>query len=208
MAWHLPAAAGSPVVLYLHGNGGHIGHRAERVRRIAALGWGGLFVSYRGYGGNPGRPDEAGLRRDAAAGLAALRARGVAERDIVLWGESLGSGLATELAARSRFAAVVLETPYTSLADIARRRYPFVPVDLLLRDRFDSLVHVPAITSPVIVLVGERDRTVPPDMGRAIHAAARPPAELWVAPQGGHNDLLEFGAMEAVADFVRRHRQR
>lgn len=208
MAWHLPGREGAPVVLYLHGNGGHVGHRAERVRRLGALGWGALFVGYRGYGGNPGRPDEAGLRLDAAAGLAALTARGVAERDIVVWGESLGSGLATALAARHRFAAVVLETPYTSLADIARRQYPFVPVDLLLRYRFDSLVHAAAIESPAIVLVGERDRTVPPDMGRTIHAALRGPAELWSAAQGGHNDLMNFGAMEAVAAFVARHHGR
>jgi len=206
MAWHLPGREGAPVVLYLHGNGGHVGPRAERVRRIGAMGWGALFVGYRGYGGNPGRADEAGLRRDAAAGLAALQARGVAVQDILVWGESLGSGLATELAARHRFGAVVLESPYTSLADIARRQYPFVPINLLLRYRFDSLVHASAIESPVIVLVGERDRTVPPDMGRTILAALRGPAELWSAAEGGHNDLVHFGAMEAVAAFVARHR--
>jgi len=195
---------GAPVVLYLHGNGGNVGHRAERVRRIAALGWGALFVSYRGYGGNPGQPTETGLKLDVAAGLAALRAQGIEDRRIVVWGESLGSGLATALAAQHRFGAVVLETPYTSLADIAKRRYPLVPVDLLLRDRFDSLVHVPAIASPILILVGDRDRTVPPDMGRTILAAAGERGELWVATQGGHNNLLEFGAMEAVADFLRR----
>lgn len=204
MAWRVAGREGAPVVLYLHGNGGHVGHRAERVRRVAALGWGALFVAYRGFGGNPGQPTEAGLKLDVAAGLAALRAEGVEERRIVVWGESLGSGLATELAARHRFGAVVLETPYTSLADIAKRRYPLVPVDLLLRDRFDSLVHVPAIESPILILVGDRDRTVPPDMGRTILAAAGGRGELWVAAQGGHNDLLEFGAMEAVAAFVRR----
>ncbi len=204
MAWEVAGRPGAPVVLYLHGNGGHVGHRAERVRRIGALGWGALFVAYRGYGGNPGQPTEGGLKLDVAAGLAALRAQGVEEGRIVVWGESLGSGLATELAARHRFGAVVLETPYTSLADIARRRYPLVPVDLLLRDRFDSLVHVPAIESPILILVGDRDRTVPPDMGRTILAAAGTRGELWVAAEGGHNDLLEFGAMEAVAAFVRR----
>ncbi len=204
IAWQVAGRPGGPAVLYLHGNGGHIGHRAERVRRIAALGWGALFVTYRGYGGNPGQPTETGLKLDVAAGLAALRAQGVEEGRIVVWGESLGSGLATDLATRHAFGAVVLETPYTSLADIAKRRYPLVPVDLLLRDRFDSLVNVPAIASPILILVGDRDRTVPPDMARTILAAAGARGELWVAAQGGHNDLLEFGAMEAIVDFVRR----
>lgn len=207
LAWWLPPRDEAPVLLFLHGNAGHIGHRTERLRRFAGQGWGVLMVEYRGYGGNPGEPSEAGLRRDAAAGLAALRARGLPERRIVLWGESLGSGLATWLAARhppgTAPGAVVLETPYTSIAAVAKRRYPFAPVDLLLRDRFESLVHMPAIASPVLVLVGGRDVVVPPDMGRAVHAAGRD-AELWEAPQGGHTDLLQHGSVEAVADFLRR----
>lgn len=203
LAWFLPPREAAPVVLLLHGNGGHVGHRGERIRHFAARGWGALLVEYRGYGGNPGSPGEAGLRRDAAAGLAALRMRNIARERIVLWGESLGSGLATWLAAHERVGAVVLETPYTSIADVAKRRYPFAPVDLLLRDRFDSIVHMPAIRSPVLVLVAGRDRVVPPKMGRAMHAAAAG-AELWEAPESGHADLMEHGAMEAVAGFLGR----
>ena len=203
LAWFLPPRGEGPVLLFLHGNGGHIGHRTERIRRFAAQGWGVLLVEYRGYGGTPGTPSEAGLRLDAAAGLAALRARGIADGRIVLWGESLGSGLATWLAAREPVGAVVLETPYTSITAVAKRRYPFAPVDALLRDRFDSLVHMPAIRSPVLVLVAGRDVIVPPDMGHAIHAAA-PDGELWVAEQGGHTDLMQHGSIEAVAAFLRR----
>ena len=203
LAWFLPPRGAAPVVLYLHGNAGHVGHRTDRLRRFAAQGWGALLVEYRGYGGNPGTPTEAGLRQDAAAGLAALRARGIAEGRIVLWGESLGSGLASWLAAQEPVGSVVLETPYTSIADVARRRYPFAPVDLLLRDRFDSLASMPAIRSPVLVLVAGRDRVVPPDMGHAIHAAGRD-AELWVAAEGGHSDLMQHGSIEAVAAFLHR----
>ena len=205
LAWYLPAPPGAPVVLYLHGNAGHIGHRGERVRHIAAQGWGALFVEYRGYGGNPGTPSEAGLRDDAAAGLAALRQRGIAPTRIVVWGESLGSGLATALAAREPVGAVVLETPYTAIADIARQRYRFAPVDLLLKDRFESLAYVPAIRAPILVAVAGRDRVVPPAMGKALYAAATALAELWVAEEGGHTDLLQFGLIEAVADFLARH---
>ena len=205
LAWFLPPPSdGAPVVLYLHGNAGHIGHRGARIRGIAGQGWGALFVEYRGYGGNPGTVSEAGLHRDAAAGLATLRQRGIAAARIVVWGESLGSGLATALAARGAVGAVVLETPYTAIADIARQRYPFAPVDLLLKDRFESLVHMPAIRAPILVAVAGRDQVVPPAMGAALHAAATAPAELWIAPQAGHNDLMKQGLMEAVADVVRR----
>ncbi|MCC6719440.1 MAG: alpha/beta hydrolase [Acetobacteraceae bacterium] len=205
LAWFLPPAGNGPVVLYLHGNAGHIGHRGARLQHFAAIGWGALLVEYRGYGGNPGSPDEAGLAMDAAAGLAALTRRGFAAGRIVVWGESLGSGLATALAARHDVGAVVLETPYTSIAALARQRYPFAPVDLLLRDRFDSLVHMPAIRAPVLVAIGGRDPVVPPAMGRALHAAAAGPAELWEAAEGGHNDLLDYGLMAAAQAFVRRH---
>ena len=203
LAWFVPPRGQGPVLLLLHGNGGHIGHRTERLRRFAAQGWGVLLLEYRGYGGTAGAPSEAGLRLDAAAGLAALRGRGIADGRIVLWGESLGSGLATWLAAREPVGAVVLETPYTSVAAVAKRRYPFAPVEALMRDRFDSLVHMPAIRSPVLVLVAGRDVVVPPDMGHAIHAAA-PDGELWVAAEGGHTDLVQHGSVEAVAGFLRR----
>ena len=198
-------AGQSPVVLYLHGNAGHIGHRAERVRQVAARGWGGLFIGYRGYGGNPGEISEAGLRLDAEAGLAALHQRGIAAGRIVVWGESLGSGLATGLAARHAVGAVVLETPFTSIAAIAKQRYPFAPVDLLLKDRFDSMASIAAIRAPVLVAVAGRDRVVPPSMGHTLHEAATAPAELWEAPEAGHTDLLQFGLMAAMAAFLERH---
>lgn len=210
LAWWLPPAGQGettrePVVLYLHGNAGHIGHRAERVRQVAARGWGGLFIGYRGYGGNPGEISEAGLRLDAEAGLAALRQRGIAAGRIVVWGESLGSGLATGLAARHAVGAVVLETPFTSIAAIAKQRYPFAPVDLLLKDRFDSMASIAAIRAPVLVAVAGRDRVVPPSMGRALYATATAPAELWEVAEAGHNDLLQFGLMETMAAFLARH---
>ena len=205
LAWTLPGAPDAPVILYLHGNAGHIGYRAERIRAIAAMGWGALVPEYRGYGGNPGQPSEAGLRQDAAAALALLQTQGIAPGRIVIWGESLGSGLAAWLAARHPVGAVVLETPYTSIAAIAKQRYPFVPVDLLLKDRFDSLAELPAITAPILVAVAGRDRIVPPSMGHALHAAARAPSELWLAAEAGHSDLRHHGLVEAIAAFLARH---
>lgn len=205
LAWFMaPAREAGPVVLYLHGNAGNIGHRAYRLAPIQALGWGMLLLEYRGFGGNPGRPWETGLVADAHAGLAALREMGLPPSAILLWGESLGSGLAVRLAAEQPVGAVLLEAPFTSITDIARSRYPFVPVRWLLRDRFDSLSLVGRLTAPVLVMHGARDGIVPVAMGRAIHAAVPGPKQLWIAPSAGHVDLVEAGAIQAAADFVER----
>jgi fermentation-respiration switch protein FrsA (DUF1100 family) len=205
LAWYLPPAEpGGFVVLYLHGNGGHIGHRAVRLRQFRAAGWGVLLVEYRGYGGNPGAPTEAGLRLDAEAGWAAMEGRGIVPERTLLWGESLGSSLAVGLAAGREVAAVLLESPFTSVAALAWRQYPFVPVDFLLKDRFDTLSRIAAVRSPVLIMQGGRDRLVPNAMGKTLLAAVTAPKELWVAPEADHETLDLFGAIEAAVAFVRR----
>ena len=205
LAWYLPPAAPDGfVVLYLHGNAGHLGHRACRFAPFAALGWGVLMPEYRGFGGNPGSPSEAGLNLDAQAGLAALRAKGVPLSRILFWGESLGSGVAAQLATAHTPGAVLLEAPYTSIVAMARLHYPFVPVGTLLLDRFDSLTAVPKIRAPVLIMHGARDAIIPPRMGKALFDAATGPKEFWLAPLGGHADLTEAGAVEAAAAFVQR----
>jgi pimeloyl-ACP methyl ester carboxylesterase len=207
LAWRVAEArADAPVLLYLHGNGGSLAWRAGRVQRVQQQGWGALFVQWRGYGGNPGAPSEDGLTRDAEAGLAVLRAEGVAPARIVLWGESLGTGIATRLAAEQpeAVAALLLESPYTSLLDLARLHYPVLPAGLLLRDRYDSLSRIPSVRVPVLVMQGGRDTLVPPRMGRALAAAATTDVEVWEAPEAGHNELGPAGAMEAAAAFLRR----
>jgi len=206
LAWYMPPATGDGlVVLHLHGNAGNIGHRAYRLGPLSGLGWGALLLEYRGFGGNLGTPSEAGLLIDARAALAALRRMGIPSGRILLWGESLGSGLAVRLAAEQPVAAVLLEAPYTSITDLARARFPFVPVRWLLLDRFDSLAAVGGVRAPLLVMHGERDRIVPAAMGRALYAAAPEPKALWIAPDAGHIDLIEAGAIAAAHDFVSRH---
>ncbi|MGG5823008.1 alpha/beta hydrolase [Falsiroseomonas sp. HW251] len=205
LAWSLPAATDrAPVILYLHGNGGHVAYRAERARYFARQGWGALFVEWRGYGGNPGSPSEDGLTEDARAGLASLRAAGIAPSRIVLWGESLGTGIAIRLAAEQpdAVAAVVLESPYTSLLDLAHRHYPLLPATLLLRDRYDSLSRIPAVRAPILILHGARDGLVPVEMAHRLKAAATAPVELHELPNAGHDDIATWGGLDAAAAFV------
>lgn len=206
LAWYVPPVQPTGfTVLLLHGNAGNIANRAGRLRAFQQIGWGVLLLEYRGYGGNPGSPSEDGLVLDAQAGLAELHRRGVRAERILLWGESLGSGLAVRLASENPVAAVLLDAPYTSIADAAQGQYPFVPVRLLLKDRFESLSRIPRVRAPILVMQGSADRLVPPAMGRAMIAAAKGPTELWVAEGAGHEDLGPYGAIQAAAAFVRKY---
>lgn len=203
-SWYLPPNSGRPVIAYFHGNGGHIGYRAERLRRFARDGYGVLLAEYRGYAGNPGIPCEAGLYADAEASLDFLGREAIAPSRIVLWGESLGSGLAIYLAARHTIAGLILEAPFTSVAAAAQHRYPFVPAARLVRDRFDSLSRIGQVTAPLLVLHGERDMIVPVRHGRTLLDAASAPKEGWFAPGGGHQNLAQFGALDAAIAFIER----
>lgn len=206
-AWYQPPAAeDQPVVLFFHGNSGNIGHRGGRIAHNTSHGWGTMMPEYRGFGGNPGSPSEEGLTRDAEAAYAALRAEGIGPERIIIWGESLGTAVATRLAAAHPASALILEAPFTSMADIARSRYPFVPVDLLLRDRFDTLRRIAGVTIPLLVIHGEQDKLIPIDMGRGVfEAATTKHRSFWAAEAAGHNNLVEHGAHEAAHRFLARH---
>jgi uncharacterized protein len=204
LSWYLPPPSGRPVILYFHGNGGHIGYRAERLRRFAGAGYGVLLLEYRGYGGNPGRPSEPGLYADAEAAMAFLERQGVAPERIVLWGESLGSAVAVHLAAGRRVAGIVLEAALTSVADIAQLHYPAIPAALLVRDRFDALSRIGQVRSPLLVLHGGRDTIVPIRFGRRLFDAAPGPKEGWFEPRAEHETLAAFGALEAAMAFIER----
>jgi fermentation-respiration switch protein FrsA (DUF1100 family) len=203
-SWYLQPCAGRPVIAYFHGNGGHVGYRAERLRRFAREGYGVLLAEYRGYAGNPGTPCERGLFADGEAALDFLAGEGFRSKDIVLWGESLGSGVAVNLASRREVAGVILEAPFTSVAAAAQRHYPFVPAFVLIRDRFDSLSRITRIAAPLLILHGERDRVVPVRHGRTLLAAATAPKEGWFSPEGSHENLARFGAVEAAIAFIER----
>lgn len=206
LAWSAPPADDAqPVVLYLHGNGGNIGDRASRFAHLSSFGWGVLLLEYRGFGGNPGTPTEAGLHEDAKAAYASLRMFGIPPRRILLWGESLGTGIAVRLATEVEVGAVLLESPYTSITAVGQKQFPFVPVSWLLRDRFDLIGRVAAVHAPVLVMTGGQDNVIPPAMGRAVFAAANDPKVSWLAPDAGHNDLAEAGAIDVAKSFVGRY---
>jgi uncharacterized protein len=203
IAWHVPPRDGRPVVLYFHGNGGALDLRADRFRNLTSDGTGLLALSYRGYGGSSGRPSETGLLADADAAYAFAAARYPIER-IVLWGESLGTGVATALAATKPVGRVLLESPFTSAADIAASTYFFLPVRLLMRDQFRSDERIGAVSAPVLVLHGERDSVVPIRYGERLYELIRAPKRFQRLPGAGHNDHDQFGAIALVRPFIDR----
>lgn len=201
LAWYVAPRPGSPLVIYFHGNAEILGANVERHRNLVADGTGLIALSYRGYGGSSGRPSEAGLHRDADAAYAFAAAQVPSDR-IVLWGHSLGSGVAVRLAAERAIAGLILEAPYTSAADIAAMRFWFVPVRLLMKDPFHSDRHIADVTAPVLVLHGARDDVIPLAVGERLYALIRAPKRFVRFAQGGHVDLDACGALEVVRDFL------
>jgi fermentation-respiration switch protein FrsA (DUF1100 family) len=199
IAWHVPPRGDKPMVIYFHGNGGSLRLRVHRFARLVADGVGLLAVSYRGYGGSTGSPTEAGLIEDARAAYAFAAQR---YPRIAVWGESLGSGVAVALAAEKPVDRLVLESPYTSALDIATASYWFLPVRLLMKDQFRSDLRIAQVKAPLLILHGEADGIIPIVYGERLLALAPGKKQLIRFPRGSHNDLDNFGAMDAALKFL------
>ena len=198
-----PARADGPVVLLFHGTAGHIGDRVPKYRALYEAGFGVFLAEYRGYNGNPGKPSEAGLMADAASVLAALAARGVGPERTVLYGESLGTGVAVRLASEDRYAGLVLEAPYSSIAEVAQHHYWYVPARWLIQDKWDSMSQIGRIEAPLLVLLGGRDRTVPAQFGQKLFEAAPAPKERLHLAEAGHTDFYDFAEVRSgVVGFI------
>jgi uncharacterized protein len=197
--WFVPAASPpgrgsrqgrSPAVLVCNGNAGNRSLRAPLAAALARAGLAVLLFDYRGFAANPGRPTEEGLAADARAALAYLAARPeVDPARLVYFGESIGAAVALRLATERPPAALVLRSPFASLAEVGRRYYPWLPVSLLLADRYDSLGQVGRLAAPLLVVAGERDRIVPAAHSRRLFDAAPEPKRFVLLPGADHNDL-------------------
>jgi fermentation-respiration switch protein FrsA (DUF1100 family) len=201
VAWFAPPKEGKPIVLFFHGNAEILAWRTERFKELTGDGIGLLAVSFRGYAGSTGSPSEAGLIADGEAAYTFAAARYPASR-IALWGYSLGSGVAVQLAAKHPVAKLILEAPYTSTADIAAARYPFMPVRWLMLDQFRSLDYIKDVHAPLLVLHGGEDHVVPIAFGERLFAAANEPKRFVRFPEAGHINLDRFGVTGIVRQFV------
>lgn len=188
---------GRVLTIYFHGNAGSKIQRAPRGRVLAEDGRGVLLLAYRGYSGSTGRPSEAGLLEDGRAAYRFARAHAEPDR-IVLYGESLGTGVAVPLAAEVPVAGVILDAPFTAAVDLARRAYPFVPVDLLMRDPFRSIDRIGEIEAPILILHGTADPVTPFAHAERLYAAAPEPKRLVVLEGEGHIRNFENGGLPEI----------
>lgn len=203
--WYWPGKLPVDLLLF-HGNAGHRGHRLEWMADLRALGPGVCMIDYRGYGGSQGSPTEKGLYLDAEAARQWLATR--SRSKMIYLGESLGCGVAVDLAARSPPSAMILQSAYPSLVEVARRAYPFLPVRLLMIDRYECEEKIGRVQCPVLFIHGERDSLIAPDLGRALFERASEPKEWYEVPGAEHNDVPWVGGTEYAARiqaFLRRH---
>jgi fermentation-respiration switch protein FrsA (DUF1100 family) len=206
--WFVAAFGTSPrvTVVVFHGNAGNRGHRGPLAAALHRYGLQVLLTDYRGYGGNPGTPTEDGLAADGRAARAYLAGRpDVDPSRIVYFGESLGTAVAVGLAVEHPPAALVLRSPFTSMADVGQHHYPFLPVRLLLRDRFAAIDQIKRVRVPLLIIAGGGDTIVPVENSRRLYDAATAPKTLLVFPDADHNDdeLLAGGEMvEAIVRFL------
>jgi fermentation-respiration switch protein FrsA (DUF1100 family) len=203
VAWHVPPRDDTrPVILYFHGNGGALSYRVQRFRKLIGDGVGLVALEYRGFGGNDGSPSEYGLIADGEAAYAFAAARYPA-RQLVLWGESLGTGVAVQLAAEKPVGRVILEAPFTSAAAVASARYWYLPVRLLMKDQYRSDESIGKIAAPVLILHGAHDHVVPFAMGERMFELTKAPNKHIVRfLDGDHEDLDVHGALHAVGRFL------
>ena len=208
-AWLVPASE-SPAnrtIVVFNGNGGNRSYRARLAATFAEYGWSTLLMDYRGYGGNPGLPTEIGLERDARAALKFLASRGDVDLTrIVYFGESLGAAVAVRLAVDFPPAALILRSPFSSLASVGARHYPILPVKWLLRDRYGSIDLIRRVRSPILFIAGDADAIVPMSETELLFEAANEPKRLAIIRGADHNDdALLVGAemMAAIREFLR-----
>jgi fermentation-respiration switch protein FrsA (DUF1100 family) len=208
-AWFVPPAEPrerAPTILFLSGNAGNRAMRAPLAAALAARGIATLLVDYRGYGGNPGAPSEEGLARDARAARRYLAGRAdIDAARVVYFGESLGTGVAVRLAAEKPPRGLVLRSPFTSLTDVGRHHYPFLPVRPLLRHRFASIDRIAGIRCPVLMIAARHDSIVPMPLSERLFAATTAPKQLLIVDNADHNDFALLAGrqvIDAVAAFV------
>lgn len=188
--WWPPKDRRAAVVALCHGNSGHAGHRIDKLAPLVGAGQGLLLVGYRGYGGNPGKPTQAGLIADAVAAVSWLEEK-VGSRPVVLYGESLGAAVAVQLAVAGHGDALVLECPFDRLATAAARRYPWFPVRNMLRDPWDSLAVIGGLRKPLLWLHGTEDAITPLAYAERLYAAVTGPKQQMVVQGAGHCDFLD-----------------
>ena len=191
-------------ILFLHGNAGTLENRIYKLNAIKRLGFNYLAISWRGFSGNQGEPSEFGLTQDAIAGLNFLNKSGIRDEDIYVYGESLGTGVAINLSISRNLKGLILESPYTSIAEVGKIKFPFLPVNLILKDKYDSISKIDKVNCPVLVLHGFSDTIVPFYMGEKIFNNIKSKKYSYFVED---NHMMDFsrGLIKSLQEFIQKH---
>ena len=190
-------------IVYFHGNAGKLENRIHKLNHFKDINVNFLIISWRGFSGNSGKPTEKGLYEDGKSTIDWLKNIGLSDKDIVLYGESLGTGIATHIAQNRKFAGLVLETPFTSMVDAAKNVYPYIPVGILLKDRYENEKKIKHINIPVLVMHGEADQIVPFKMGKKIYEMANNPKYSYFTKYDNHMMEYDDELVFALSSFIK-----
>jgi hypothetical protein len=189
-------------IVYFHGNAGRLENRIYKLNHFKDMNVNFLIISWRGFNGNSGKPSEKGLYKDGESVISWLKKMGLVEKDIILYGESLGTGIATQIAQNRKFAGLILETPFTSMVDAAKNFYPYIPVSLLLKDRYENDKKIKNINIPVLVMHGEVDKIVPFWMGKKIYNMANEPKYSYFTKYDNHMMKYDKNLLIVLKEFI------
>ena len=189
-------------ILFLHGNAGSLENRIHKINHFKDMNVNFLLVSWRGFSKNKGKPTEKGLYEDARSAVEWLKSKNVGENNIIIYGESLGSGIATEIAQNKNFAGIILESPFTSMIDAGKDKYPYLPVKLLLKDKYESNKKIKNINSPILIMHGKVDKIVPFHMGKKMYELANEPKYYYFSEYDDH--MMEYNEklLKTLRDFI------
>ena len=189
-------------ILFLHGNAGSLKNRIHKINHFKDIKINFLLLSWRGFSGNKGKPNEKGLYEDARSAVRWLNDQGIENKDIIIYGESLGTGIATEIAQNKKFAGIILESPFTSMIDAGYDKYPFLPVKLLLKDKYESNKKIKNINSPILIMHGKIDNIVPFYMGKKMYELANEPKYFYFSDYDNH--MMEYNEklLDVLKNFI------
>ncbi len=203
MSWyHSKNLTDYKTILFLHGNAGSLENRIHKINHFKDMNVNFLLISWRGFSGNKGKPTEEGLYQDARSAVVWLKSKGISENNIIIYGESLGTGVATEIAQNKNFGGIILESPFTSMIDAGKDKYPYLPVRLLLKDKYESDKKIKNIKSPILIMHGKVDNIVPFPMGRRMYELANEPKYFYFSEYDDH--MMEYNEklLKALKDFI------
>ena len=191
-------------ILIFHGNAGNLFNRVYKLNELNKLDVNILLISWRGFSGNKGKPTEKNLYHDAEEAVKWLNNRGAISKNIILYGESLGTGVATELGTSNAFGGIILESPFTSIANAAKIYYPYLPVNIILKDRYDSIGKIKNITTPILIMHGKKDNIVPQKMGLELYEKANQPKFSYFPENDDHMMEYNDNLLNSIKLFINK----